>query len=309
MTITVAIFNPAGMAYVLPGQHILDLMTEHLGQAQSLFISQKVVFYNIRRQPAAAEESEAGGFSEGDQQPADSQQDDAALQPVEAELVPDTIEMDETLRYVFPNRFRSEIITQANQRIHVFADNEAFTVIDGAAQLYPETRFDLYKDIMLFRSRPELVSRLAQLNVDVSLSSLARFEGQIAFVIGTEDTAEPVAQLWVDKETFRPLRWIITNSVAGYGAITLEIRYLDWWQIGDTFWYPMSIEFFQNDELVRSIQVQRYEVNPSVSPEIFNIQQLRTIYPTASPATSGSSASEAVSEVQQTIEEFRKMFE
>jgi hypothetical protein len=217
--------------------------------------------------------------------------------------------MEETLRYLFSNGFRSEIMTDDNHRIHVFAEGQAFTVIGGAAQLNPETRFDLYKDVLLFRSRPELASRLSLLNVDVSLSSLARFEGQIAFSIGAEDADEPVAQLLVDKESFRPLRWIIANGEAGYGAAHLEVRYLDWSQLDDSFWYPMRIEFFQNDSLVRSIQVQRYEVNPSFSPELFDINALRSNYPTAAPALSGSSESEGVSEVQKTIDEFRKMFE
>jgi hypothetical protein len=244
-----------------------------------------------------------------DAQPSISEQDDAGPQAVEMELAPDTIEMEETLRYLFSNGFRSEIMTVDNHRIHIFADGQAFTVIDGAAQLNPETRFDLYKDVLLFRSRPELANRLSLLNVDVSLSSLTRFEGQIAFSIGAEDADEPVAQLLVDKESFRPLRWIIANDRAGYGVAHLEIRYLDWRQLDDSFWYPMRIEFFQNDALVRSIQVQRYEVNPSFSPELFDISALRSTYPTAAPALSGSSESEGVSEVQKTIEEFRKMFE
>jgi hypothetical protein len=309
IVIMVFIFNPMAAAFVLQGQHILELMTEKLGQAQSLFISQKVVFYNIGEQPAAVEESEADTLSADDSQPSISEQDDTSPQLEEVELAPDKIEMEETLRYLFSNGFRSEIMTEDNHLIHVFAYGQAFTVIGGAAQLNPETRFDLYKDVLLFRSRPELASRLSLLNVDVSLSSLARFEGQIAFSIGAEDADEPVAQLLVDKESFRPLRWIIANGEAGYGAAHLEVRYLDWSQLDDSFWYPMRIEFFQNDSLVRSIQVQRYEVNPSFSPELFDINALRSNYPTAAPALSGSSESEGVSEVQKTIDEFRKMFE
>ena len=309
MVMLVMTFNSRAAAFVLQGQHILELMTEKLGQAQSLFISQKVVFYNIGEQTAAVEEPDAGTPSMDDSQPSISEQDDSSPQPVEMELAPDKIEMEETLRYLFSNGFRSEIMTDDNHRIHVFADGQAFTVIDGAAQPNPETRFDLYKDVLLFRSRPELANRLSWLNVDTSLSGLTRFEGQIAFSIGTEDAEELVAQLLVDKESFRPLRWIIANGNAGYGASYLEVRYLDWLELDDSFWYPMRIEFFQNDALVRSIQVQRYEVNPSFSPDLFDINALRSHYPIASPALSDSSESEGVSEVQKTIEEFRKMFE
>ena len=52
IVILVFIFNPMAAAFVLQGQHILELMTEKLGQGQSLFITQNVVFYNIGEQPA-----------------------------------------------------------------------------------------------------------------------------------------------------------------------------------------------------------------------------------------------------------------
>ena len=309
IVILVTISSPMAAAFVLQGQHILELMTEKLGQAQSLFISQKVVFYHIDQRPAAIGEPEGGTPGMDDSRPSISERDDTGPQPVEMELAPDKIEMEETLRYLFPNGFRSEIMTDENHRIHVFANGQAFTVIDGAGQQNPESRFDLYKDVLLIRSRPELARRLSLLNLDISLSSLTRFEGHIAFSVGAEDADAPVSQLLVDKENFFPLRWIITNDKAGYGAAHLEIRYLDWWQLGESFWYPMRIEFFQNDSLVRSIQVQRYEVNPSFSAKLFDVNALRSNYPPASPALSGSSRSEDVSEVQKTIEEFRKMFE
>ena len=305
----VFIVNSTAAAFVLQGQHILELMTQKLGQAQSLFVSQKVVFYNIGEPPAAVEEPEADTPGEDDSQPLIAELDETGAQQVEMELAPDKIEMEETLRYSFSNGFRSEIMTDDNHRIHVFADGQAFTVIDGAAQRIPETRFDLYKDVLLFRSRPELAGRLSLLNIDVSLSSLTRFEGQIAFSIGAEDADEPVSQLLVDKQSFLPLRWIIANGRTGYGTTHLEVRFLDWWQLEDSFWYPMRIEFFQNDALVRSIQVQRYEVNRSFPPELFDIGALRSNYPPAAPALSGSSESEGVSEVQKTIDEFRKIFE
>ena len=98
IVILVAIFNPMAAAFVLQGQHILELMTEKLGQAQSLFISQKVVFYNIGRQPAAVEDPEAGTLGQDDSQTPISEPDDTSPQPVEMELAPDTIEMEETLR-------------------------------------------------------------------------------------------------------------------------------------------------------------------------------------------------------------------
>jgi outer membrane lipoprotein-sorting protein len=305
-----ACFCPRSFAFVLQGPHVLELMAEKLGQAESLYVSQKVTFYNISTPPATGETEEETGITVEDIGPPGDDPDAESL-PTPAEYEPQTmiVEMEESLRYLFPEAFRSDIVTDENQRIHVYANGEALTIIGGASRATPQTRFDFYKDLLLIRSRPELVERLTQLNVDVSVSSLGRFEGRIYFVIGAQYPDESRTQIWVDQENFQPLRWIISPGAGGFQTGTLEVRYLDWWQFDENFWYPMRIEFYQDNVLVREMKVQRYEVNASISRELLNIEQLRSTYPQASPALSDTGESEPVSDVQEAIEEFSKMFE
>ena len=52
-------FYPRAFAFVLQGEHILELMVEKLGQAESLYITQKVIFYNISPQPVSADPDQA----------------------------------------------------------------------------------------------------------------------------------------------------------------------------------------------------------------------------------------------------------
>lgn len=303
-------FCPRAFGFVLLGPHILGLMTEKMGQAESLYISQKVTFYNITPPPATAESKEETGITEEDIGP--SRNDSGAESPpvLAGDEPPRTIvEMEESLRYLFPEAFRSDIITDDNQRIHVYVNGEALTVIGGTSRTTPQARFDFYKDLLLIRSRPELVDRLTQLNVNVSVSSLGRFEGRICFVVGAQYPDESRNQIWVDQENFRPLRWIIRTGAGGFQDDLMEVRYLDWWQLKDNFWYPMRIEFYEDNVLVREMKVQRYEVDASISRELFNIEQLRSMYPQAPPVLSDTGESESVSDVQQAIEEFSKMFE
>lgn len=307
--IIVAYFHSIADAYVLQGQHILELMIARLGQAESLFVSQKVSIYKVASPSVGVDAPQEQTTEAAGLEPLYPDQRAEGMAPVTDDLAPQIIEMEESLRYLFSKAFRSDIVRNDNQRIHVFAEGDALTVIDGTARERTQTRFDLYKDILLFRTRPELSERLLQLNVDVSVTRLDRFEDKIAFVIGTEYPDDSLAQLWVDKETFLPLRWIITNGAGGFRSNTLEVRYLEWWQLADNFWYPMRIEFFQGDELVRVIQAQRYEINPTFSEDLFDINQLRSMYPAAPPALNDSDESEGVSEVQKTLEEFKKIFE
>jgi len=304
--ITAVCFHSLSDAYVLQGRHILELMTARLGQAESLFVSQKVSIYRVASPSVDVEAPQEQTTETAGIEPLYPDQKAEGMAPAADDLAPQIIEMEESLRYLFSKAFRSDIVRNDNQRIHVFAEGDALTVIDGTARETPQTRFDLYKDILLFRNRPELSERLLQLNVDLSLTRLDRLEEKIAFVIGTEYPDDLQAQLWVDKETFLPLRLIITNGAGGFRSNTLDVRYLEWWQLADNFWYPMRIEFFQGDELVRVIQAQRYELNPAFSEDLFDINQLRSMYP---PALNDSDDSEGVSEVQKTLEEFKKIFE
>ncbi len=308
---------PWAFAFVLQGPHILELMAEKMGQAESLYISQKVTFYNISPAPEAAESTleaaareEQTGISEEDIGPfGDEPAAESSAPPAEYEPQITTVEMEESLRYLFPEAFRSDIITDDNQRIHVYINGEALTIIGGASRAVPQTRFDFYKDLLLIRSRPELVDRLTQLNVDLSVRSLGRFEGRVYFVIGAQYPDASSTQIWVDQENFRPLRWIISPGVGEFQTGTMEVRYLDWWQFNEKFWYPMRIEFYQDNVLFREMIVQRYEVDASISRELFDIEQLRSVYPQASQTFSDSGEEEPVSDVQQAIEEFGKMFE
>jgi len=126
-------------AYVLPGPYILELMTQNLGKGKRLLVTQKLVLLN------------------------DSPNKN-------------TVDLSETLKYIFPNTFRSDILSENIQRIHVLSRGRTLTVIDGKTSDEAESRYDHYKDLILFRSRELLQERLTHLGVDVKVSSLGAFK-------------------------------------------------------------------------------------------------------------------------------------
>ena len=281
-----AMINP----YVLQGPHAIQLMTEKLGQAQSLSVSQRVIFYNPTNLPDA--------------------QPSVADQTISLPLLPATIQFSESLKYQFSEAFRSDIVSESNQRVYVFNRGQSITIIDGVISDAGESRFDVYKDLLLYRSRERLAERLSNLGVDMSVSSLGRFEGRLAIVVGAEFPDETVPQVWIDKETFYPLRIMVFDTKSAYSARTgfLEIRYSKWQQIGKIN-YPMQIEFIQDGVTVRTIEVDDYQINPKFSKDAFDIASLKMAYrrPTGTPDQAGEN--EGLSEVQKTIEEFKKIFE
>ena len=270
VVILLAVFSPAN-AYVLQGQHLLELMTQNFKKSRRLLVSQQLVLY-----------------------------DNSGLRSA--------VELNETLRYDFPETFRSDILSENVKRIHVLSKGMTLTVIDGKAAIESETRYDRYKDIMLFNSRALLEKRLASHGVDFTISSLGRFQGQPAYVLGAQYPDETAPQIWLDKDTFRPIRWVITGKVADNPEDCLEVRYLEWQRVHKT-WYPMRVEFYKNDILVRQINVDNIEAAPDFPEDLFNIDHLKSIYRLDTAAVPDQGAEKEQNEVQKTIEKFKKMYE
>lgn len=301
------VFNLSVYAYVLQGPHAIELMIEKLGKAKSLHVSQKVIFYGIgprvdTKPPATVD------FLDRPHNKMEESQTEQEMERDEKAAAQETRELEESLRFVFSRAFRSEVRSNDSERIHIFTNNKALTIIDGYFVPAAANPFDLYKDPLLYRSRETLAERLLKLGVDVFISSLGRFEEKIAIIIGANYPDESVAQLWIDQETFLPIRWIIKGANGAAGAGTLEARYLLWWKAGKTR-YPSRIEFYQDGNLVRVNEVKNFEENPTFSPNLFNIEHLKTVYPQASERPIAFDETEEPSEVQKTIEEFKRVYD
>jgi len=253
-------------AYVLPGPYLLDQMTQHLGSGDRLLVTQKLLVYD--------NDSETG-----------------------------LAEFNETLKFVFPGTFRSDIDSKKIQRIHVLSKDGVITVVDGKISDESDNPYDRYTDLLLFRSNNSLQKQLLDLGVNVQISSLGRFQDKMAYVVGAQYPNEDTPQVWLDKNTFRPIRWIMTRRPTQ----RLEVLYRNW-QESNHAWYPMHIEFFFNGSLVREIYAQDIKVNPSFPADIFDIQQLKSQYPQQALSEPEKGAKEGMDEVQKTIEEFKKIY-
>jgi len=270
VAIVTCLYAPTN-AYVLPGPYILKLMTQNLGKAKSLLVSQTLVIHDDTLQKSG-------------------------------------VELSETLRYVFPEMFRSDTLSEQVNRIHVLSKGKAVTVIDGKVADESDNRYDRYKNILLFKPGKMLQDKLSLLGVDVTVSSLGRFQGKPAYVLGARYPDETTPQVWLDKDTFRPFRWIMTSKPEQSRENSLEVRYLEWQKFRNT-WYPMRIEFFMAGILVREIHVQNVKINPSFSKKLFDIKHLKSLYPQGPPAEQEQENKKDLNEVQKTIEDFKKLYE
>ncbi|HBN26311.1 MAG TPA: hypothetical protein DD405_02455 [Desulfobacteraceae bacterium] len=255
--------------YVLHGSHLLELMSKKMGKSKGLLVSQKLIIYDS----ANGEKS---------------------------------LEFAETLSYLFPENFRSDIVAENTRRYHILSNNLSITLIDGQITSEIETDLDYYKDIILYNSRELLEKRLADLGVDCSVSSLGRLDGKVVYIIGSEYPGITVSQLWIDKETFMPVRWMLVPCEIDSREELLDIRYLSWKKIGHV-WYPVEIKFYQNNLLFRKIIVEKIEPDPIFSKNRFNINSIKTAYNLNVPDLPEKSS--GLDEVQKAIEKFKKIYE
>jgi len=263
------LFSLSANGYVLKGQHVIDLMLKKNHLPTRFFIDQSLTVYN------------SGFFTS-------------------------KTEYEQWVRYQLPEQFRSDIESDDLKQIHVASGDDSLTIVDGSVVSESEIWADHYKDIFFYRSREKLVKRLEVLGIDFSVTSLGRFEGIICYVIGTRYPDESVPQLWVTKDTFRPLRWIFEISDSDDDMVPLEIFYKEWKKYHKS-WYPSKIEFYQGPQIIRSIAVHQIELNPSFSKTLFDINSLKTYY---SPQKLQEVLPETgQSDIEKRIEDFKKIYE
>lgn len=264
--------TPGGHAYVLHGYHLLDLMRREMGSARSLQVMQ-----------------------------------DLSIQ--QGTLSPDDVlTVQETLSYRFPTAFRSEFTASDGEHIRVFSNGRSVAVVDRRIVSDTEGELDRFKDIFLFNTRDLLIKRLGDLGVAAEVSSIGRFQGRVGYVLGAQYPDETVPQLWLDKETFRPMRWLLRPSTAANPGQALEVRYEDWRKTA-SIWYPERIEFFQGDRLLRRMQVQRTRVNPELADRLFDVAYIKSMFPQAAAVPADQGATGDKNDIQRTIERFRRLFE
>ena len=258
-------------AYVLQGPHLLLLMTESLGTASSLVVHQRLLIYN------------------------DTEPDLPA-------------EISETLTYRFSDVFRSESVSPRLNRIHVETLDAAVTIFDDRISLQGETLLDRYIDPLLFRSRILLQKRLFDNGINPMVSSLGRFDGVPVYVLGSHypDMSQP--QLWLDKETFLPIRLLIPDPDGQGDVPGLEFRYLQW-QKNRKLWYPMKVQCYRNDRLIREMIVEEMVMNPLIPEELFDIDQLRSRYEEADVPENETPPVEVPSDIQRTLDDFKQRYE
>jgi hypothetical protein len=230
----------------------------------------------------------------------------------------------EALTYQLPGGFRAEIHTEAIHRLYLEVDGEALLVVDDRIDPKGGGWFEDFKDLFLFTRRLALHRHLAIKGVDLAETSLGLWENQPVYVLGARFPDAAPSQIWVDKETLLPLRWLwqtapddrpgdsVADASVGApaGVQSFEIRY-DRWQLFGKRRYPLRVRFFENHVLVRTVFAEAVKVNPEVDADLMDLAALRaTALPPEEAEVPGEETGDAATdEIQEAIDLFKRRFE
>mgnify|MGYP002725720405 CR=1 FL=1 len=212
-------------------------------------------------------------------------------------------ELQEKLVYLYPNRFRSEIITDTVTSFSVESDFRFIKVLDGVTISNDKSPVELYTDILLYRDHESLINQLALGGVDTAKVSFQRYNDAICYVIGQPiEKGKPYAGLWIEKESLLPIKYIVKKN--GWVA---EFFYNNWQKISKT-WYPMQISIFLDNKLFAMIDVNSIDLKSGFSLSLFDIEHIGRLYPINEPDTLGEN-SKQVDELDKRLEDFEKLYE
>ncbi len=108
-----------------------------------------------------------------------------------------------------------------------------------------------------------LLQYLQSLGVETGRTGLARFGGEVAYVLG--DMAEGRPQFWVYKDSFRParLRYMDTARVAW------DIRFLDYTSSATGEWMPRTIEVWRDGQRALRFTALKGDNRVSIPDKLF----------------------------------------
>ncbi|RKG80972.1 hypothetical protein [Corallococcus terminator] len=108
-----------------------------------------------------------------------------------------------------------------------------------------------------------LEAYLQGLGVDTKRTSLARFGGDVAYVLG--DPAEGKPQFWVYKDAFRAARVRYTDTA----GIAWDVRFVDYTAPATGDWMPRTVEVWRAGQRVVRFTALKADNRSAVSDKLF----------------------------------------
>lgn len=216
-----------------------------------------------------------------------------------------TVDLDEKLVYVFPDKFRSEIVSEGVSRFYVVSDSQFVKVVDGELVALKKSPVDFYTDPLLHRNYESLIQQLGLAGVNTDKVSFQRFDNKICYLIGQPPLNQTESSgLWIEKTSLFPIRYVIIKN-----GWTVVFHYDNWQKVSKT-WYPMQTTIYVDGQLFAKIDVRQIELVSQVSQALFDVTGIHSRYPVPGALREGEPGSDQkIDDLEKQIEIFKNLYE
>jgi hypothetical protein len=178
-----------------------------------------------------------------------------------------------------PGSMRRETELPEGTKIEIRVDEKALVKAPGQPDKPQRATVDLLFDVVGVtppmddgRAVERFVKDMKALGVNPEVVSFARFDGRVAYLVGSKPWETDKPQVWLDKDTLLVSRVVmITKGDDGKPRRT-DVRYLGWGSAVGGNWYPASIEVYTDDKLVRRSTIRTVERNVPLDATLFSLR-------------------------------------
>ena len=115
-----------------------------------------------------------------------------------------------------------------------------------------------------------IINLLTRSGINTEVVSLGRIKEQPVYIIGAQIGEPEKPQIWFDKDTFLPLRWIVYNQGETRG-IKVEMLMSDYGSSPAGNIYPRSVKTYRDNKLYSHSQVLEAKTNQSLPESLFRL--------------------------------------
>ncbi len=237
--------SAAALAYVLPAGSILRRLAAARDELQlvQLAVKGSITFHG----DAAKEAAGALGV------PADRPE----------------LSADSRILLKFPGRCRFEVTAVESGKSAASIEANGKDRAEGSEIGVLRAAVDQFCAVLALRSGSDgegraLIERhLSKAGVDFKTTSLGRFGGQVAYVLGAKGDGQP--QFWVYKDRFLPARM----RFAGADGAQYDLRFVDFSSPATGEWFPRILEVHRNGSLAARFTATQSDARTKLDDKLF----------------------------------------
>ncbi len=174
-----------------------------------------------------------------------------------------------------PGRLRRELDVGKQTILDIRLDGRLIVRQPNKPEQSLKSGLDLLADVMTATAGQEpapaaqkLLAALKVVGVNTEVVSYARFDGRVAYLIGSKPWETDKPQVWFDKDLFVPLR-VVTLQKEGSAQTRLDVRLLGWGSPVGGAWYPAAVEIWRGDAVVRRTLTESLDRNITLDPGLW----------------------------------------